>query len=54
MIYRLLKTIHSKKYGVDQICFTHHTSSVVYSSKNGWDGKCHFFNGCTCFHYAMI
>ncbi|CAM6017674.1 unnamed protein product [Sphagnum balticum] len=33
----LLKTIHSKKYGVDQICFTHHTSSVVYSSKNGWD-----------------
>lgn len=36
---RLLKTIHSKKYGVDQICFTHHTSSVVYSSKNGWDGK---------------
>ncbi|KAL3678072.1 hypothetical protein R1sor_021028 [Riccia sorocarpa] len=35
----LVKTIHSKKYGVDQICFTHHPSSVVYSSKNGWDGK---------------
>ncbi|KAG0556495.1 hypothetical protein M758_11G056500 [Ceratodon purpureus] len=29
----MLKTIHSKKYGVDQICFTHHTSSVIYSSK---------------------
>ncbi|KAJ7545674.1 hypothetical protein O6H91_08G005500 [Diphasiastrum complanatum] len=33
----LTKTIHSKKYGVDQICFTHHSSSVIYSSKNGWD-----------------
>ncbi|CAM6097506.1 unnamed protein product [Calypogeia fissa] len=33
----LVKTIHSKKYGVDQICFAHHPSSVVYSSKNGWD-----------------
>eukprot|EP00270_Netrium_digitus_P009756 TRINITY_DN2988_c0_g1_i1.p1 TRINITY_DN2988_c0_g1~~TRINITY_DN2988_c0_g1_i1.p1 ORF type:complete len:409 (+),score=87.56 TRINITY_DN2988_c0_g1_i1:30-1229(+) len=33
----LVKTIHSKKYGVDQICFTHHPSSVIYSSKNGWD-----------------
>lgn len=31
------KVIHSKKYGVDQICFTHHSSSVLYSSKNGWD-----------------
>lgn len=36
---RSLKTIHSKKYGVDQICFTHHTSSVIYSSKKGGDGK---------------
>eukprot|EP00897_Mesotaenium_endlicherianum_P011025 jgi/Mesen1/9951/ME000071S09362 len=33
----LVKTIHSRKYGVDQVCFTHHPSSVVYSSKNGWD-----------------
>lgn len=31
------KVIYSKKYGVDQICFTHHATSVVYSSKNGWD-----------------
>ncbi|XP_024404060.1 protein ANTHESIS POMOTING FACTOR 1 [Physcomitrium patens] len=33
----LLKTIHSKKYGVDQICFTHHTNSVIYSSKKDSD-----------------
>ncbi|GBG80429.1 hypothetical protein CBR_g30894 [Chara braunii] len=33
----LLKTIHSKKYGVDKICFTHHANSVMYSSKNNWD-----------------
>ncbi|GAQ87438.1 Transducin/WD40 repeat-like superfamily protein [Klebsormidium nitens] len=32
-----LKTIHSKKYGVDKIVFTHHRDSVLYSSKNGWD-----------------
>lgn len=33
----LLKIIHSKKYGADQITFTHHPSAVLYSSKNGWD-----------------
>lgn len=33
----LVKTIHSRKYGVDQIVFTHHPSAVLYSSKNGWD-----------------
>ena len=36
---RLLKTIHSRKYGVDQVVFTHHPSAVLYSSKNGWDGE---------------
>eukprot|EP00252_Welwitschia_mirabilis_P023786 TRINITY_DN6831_c0_g1_i1.p1 TRINITY_DN6831_c0_g1~~TRINITY_DN6831_c0_g1_i1.p1 ORF type:complete len:333 (-),score=76.90 TRINITY_DN6831_c0_g1_i1:388-1386(-) len=33
----LQKTIYSKKYGVDLICFTHNATSVLYSSKNGWD-----------------
>lgn len=33
----LQKTIYSKKYGVDLICFTNHATSVLYSSKNGWD-----------------
>lgn len=33
----LQKTIYSKKYGVDLICFTNHPTSVLYSSKNGWD-----------------
>jgi hypothetical protein len=37
--FRWLKTIHSKKYGVDKIVFTHHKDSVLYSSKNGWDGE---------------
>lgn len=32
-----LKTIHSKKHGVDQICFTHHINSVIYSSKKEGD-----------------
>ncbi|KAG9443009.1 hypothetical protein H6P81_018863 [Aristolochia fimbriata] len=32
-----LKTINSKKYGVDLVCFTAHATSVIYSSKNGWD-----------------
>ncbi|EFJ21707.1 hypothetical protein SELMODRAFT_106264 [Selaginella moellendorffii] len=36
---KLTKTTQSKKYGVDQICFTHSSHSVVCSSKNGWDGK---------------
>eukprot|EP00850_Spirogloea_muscicola_P000780 SM000003S11025 [mRNA] locus=s3:455859:458288:+ [translate_table: standard] len=33
----LVKTVHSKKYGVDLISFTHHPSAVIYTSKNGWD-----------------
>ncbi|KAH9750816.1 WD REPEATS REGION domain-containing protein [Citrus sinensis] len=33
-----LKTINSKKYGVDLVCFTSHPTTVIYSSKNGWDG----------------
>ncbi|KAH7282126.1 hypothetical protein KP509_35G013500 [Ceratopteris richardii] len=32
-----LKMIYSKKYGVDQICFTHKKGCVLYASKNGWD-----------------
>ncbi|MCO5592918.1 hypothetical protein L7F22_046922 [Adiantum nelumboides] len=32
-----LKMIYSKKYGVDQICFTHRKGCVLYASKNGWD-----------------
>lgn len=32
-----LKTINSKKYGVDLVCFTSHPTTVLYSSKNGWD-----------------
>lgn len=32
-----LKTINSKKYGVDLVCFTSHPMTVIYSSKNGWD-----------------
>lgn len=35
---RCLKTINSKKYGVDLVCFTSHPTTVIYSSKNGWDG----------------
>eukprot|EP00850_Spirogloea_muscicola_P000722 SM000003S10967 [mRNA] locus=s3:14867:17145:+ [translate_table: standard] len=34
----LVKTVHSKKYGVDLISFTHHPSAVIYTSRNGWDG----------------
>ncbi|AES67146.1 transducin/WD40 domain protein [Medicago truncatula] len=30
-----LKTINSKKYGVDLVCFTSHPTTVIYSSKNG-------------------
>ncbi|CAN6481806.1 unnamed protein product [Victoria cruziana] len=33
----MLKTINSKKYGVDLVCFTPHPTTVIYSSKNGWD-----------------
>ncbi|KAK3413813.1 hypothetical protein EUGRSUZ_I02354 [Eucalyptus grandis] len=32
-----LKTINSKKYGVDLVSFTSHPMTVIYSSKNGWD-----------------
>nr|XP_029120083.1 protein ANTHESIS POMOTING FACTOR 1 isoform X2 [Elaeis guineensis]XP_029120084.1 protein ANTHESIS POMOTING FACTOR 1 isoform X2 [Elaeis guineensis] len=34
-----LKTINSKKYGVDLVCFADNPATVIYSSKNGWDGK---------------
>lgn len=37
MSLRCLKTINSKKYGVDLVCFTDHPTTVIYSSKNGWD-----------------
>lgn len=39
---RCLKTINSKKYGVDLVCFTSHPTTVIYSSKNGWDGESKF------------
>ncbi|XP_052197747.1 protein ANTHESIS POMOTING FACTOR 1 isoform X2 [Diospyros lotus] len=32
-----LKTINSKKYGVDLVSFTSHPTTIIYSSKNGWD-----------------
>ncbi|RCV18289.1 hypothetical protein SETIT_3G288400v2 [Setaria italica] len=32
-----LKTINSKKYGVELVCFTDNPGIVLYSSKNGWD-----------------
>lgn len=38
-VIRCLKTINSKKYGVDLVCFTSHPTTVIYSSRNGWDGK---------------
>eukprot|EP00727_Mastigamoeba_balamuthi_P008891 m51a1_g4624 putative wd repeat-containing protein 82-like (450) ;mRNA; r:312107-314398 len=31
------RTVFSKKYGVDLVKFTHHNSSVICASKNGWD-----------------
>ncbi|KMS98188.1 hypothetical protein BVRB_4g095150 isoform A [Beta vulgaris subsp. vulgaris] len=34
---KLLKTTYHKKHGADRICFTHHTSSVVCSSKYNID-----------------
>ena len=33
-----LKTINNKNYGVDLVCFTSHPTTVIYFSKNGWDG----------------
>lgn len=44
IVTRCLKTINSKKYGVDLVCFTSHPTTVIYSSKNGWDGM--FLNCC--------
>ena len=41
---RCLKTINSKKYGVDLVCFTSHPTTVIYSSKNGWDGNVKYWN----------
>ncbi|KAF0932883.1 hypothetical protein E2562_013088 [Oryza meyeriana var. granulata] len=32
-----LKTINSKKYGVELVCFTENPTYVLHSSKNGWD-----------------
>ncbi|KAJ0234378.1 WD_REPEATS_REGION domain-containing protein [Hirschfeldia incana] len=32
-----MKTVNSKKYGVDLVCFTSHPTTVIYSSRNGWD-----------------
>jgi len=33
----LQKTVYDKKHGVDLICFTHHPSSVIFSSRNNPD-----------------
>jgi hypothetical protein len=43
---RLTGTIHSKKYGVDLIRYTHCTSAVLCASKNGWDGGCFRLSVC--------
>ncbi|KAL1536824.1 hypothetical protein AAHA92_29409 [Salvia divinorum] len=32
-----LKTIDSKNYGVDRVSLASHSTTVIYSSKNGWD-----------------
>ncbi|KAL0395709.1 UNVERIFIED_CONTAM: protein ANTHESIS POMOTING FACTOR 1 [Sesamum calycinum] len=39
---KLLKTTYHKKHGADRICFTHHPSSVICSSKHNLDahGEC--------------
>ncbi|KAL7094861.1 hypothetical protein ACP275_11G131000 [Erythranthe tilingii] len=34
---KLLKTTYHKKHGADRICFTHHPSSVICSSKHNLD-----------------
>lgn len=47
---RCLKTINSKKYGVDLVCFTAHPTTVIYSSKNGWDGEWTWW----CYLYSML
>ncbi|XP_014506391.2 protein ANTHESIS POMOTING FACTOR 1-like [Vigna radiata var. radiata] len=40
-----LKIINSKKSGVDLVCFTSHPTTVIYSSKNGWDESLRYFKG---------
>lgn len=35
--FRLLKTTYHKKHGADRICFTHHPSSVICSSRYDLD-----------------
>lgn len=37
MYSRLLKTTYHKKHGADRICFTHHPSSVICSSRYNLD-----------------
>lgn len=44
ILSRLLKTTYHKKHGADRICFTHHTSSVVCSSKYNIDSTGGKFN----------
>ncbi|KAI3904235.1 hypothetical protein MKW92_053978 [Papaver armeniacum] len=39
-----LKTINSKKYGVDLVCFASNATTVLYSSKNGWDESLRLLN----------
>ncbi|XP_031405175.1 protein ANTHESIS POMOTING FACTOR 1 [Punica granatum] len=35
---KLLKTTYHKKHGADRVCFTHHPSSVICSSRYNMDG----------------
>ncbi|KAK4487545.1 hypothetical protein RD792_005806 [Penstemon davidsonii] len=39
---KLVKTTYHKKHGADRICFTHHPSSVVCSSKHNLDNSGEF------------
>ncbi|MCL7031767.1 hypothetical protein MKW94_001109 [Papaver nudicaule] len=39
-----LKTINSKKYGVELVCFASNATTVLYSSKNGWDESLRLLN----------
>lgn len=48
--FRLVKTTYHKKHGADRVCFSHHPSSVICSSKYDLDtngGELHLllFNG---------
>ncbi|KAH7387381.1 hypothetical protein KP509_16G020200 [Ceratopteris richardii] len=40
----MTKMVHSKKYGVSQICFTHHVNAVLYASKNDWDDSLRYLS----------